>query len=65
MRITLNGDVHDLPGAMSVAELLLRLNLDANKVAVELNRKLLRGDRYETRLAENDAVEILTFVGGG
>jgi thiamine biosynthesis protein ThiS len=32
---------------------------------VELNRRLLRSDRYDTLLKEGDEVEIVTFVGGG
>jgi len=34
-------------------------------VAVELNRRLLRGEKYSTPLKEGDEVEIVTFVGGG
>jgi thiamine biosynthesis protein ThiS len=35
------------------------------KVAIELNRRLLRGDKYDTTLKDGDEVEIVTFVGGG
>jgi len=30
-----------------------------------LNRRLLRTEKYDTILAANDEVEIVTFVGGG
>ena len=39
--------------------------LTADKVAVELNRRLLRAEKYDALLKEGDEVEIVTFVGGG
>ena len=34
-------------------------------VPVELNRRLLRSEKYSVPLTEGDAIEIVTFVGGG
>lgn len=65
MTITVNGDARDLPTGTTVAQLLAQLKFAPRNVAVELNRRLLRSDRYETALKDNDAVEIVTFVGGG
>jgi len=39
--------------------------LKADKVAVELNRRLVRAEKYDTKLKAGDEVEIVTFVGGG
>ena len=50
---------------MSVRALIESHKLQPEKVAVELNRRLLRSDKYDTMLQENDEVEIVTFVGGG
>ena len=34
-------------------------------VPTELNRRLIRTDKYDTALQAGDEVEIVTFVGGG
>jgi sulfur carrier protein len=66
MRITLNGDPHDLPAPMTIQHLLERLNIDPRIVAVELNRVVVKRDRYSgTVIADGAEVEIVTFVGGG
>lgn len=66
MKLTVNGQVReDLPDTLNVRELIERYKLSPEKVAIELNRRLLRGDKYETALKDGDEVEIVTFVGGG
>jgi thiamine biosynthesis protein ThiS len=34
-------------------------------VAVEVNRRLVRGEKYDMALKGGDVVEVVTFVGGG
>jgi thiamine biosynthesis protein ThiS len=64
--ITINGETKTLPGLLSVAELVDHLGLDPKRIAVEVNRELVpRSTHGERRLAAGDAVEIVTFVGGG
>ncbi|HZL37596.1 MAG TPA: sulfur carrier protein ThiS [Tepidisphaeraceae bacterium] len=65
MRVKVNGQECDLPDLQTVRALVLSHNLTPEKVAVELNRRLLRGDKYDTPLKAGDEVEIVTFVGGG
>jgi len=66
MRMRINGQWEEVPDAPSVAELLILRSLPPQRVAVELNRQILPRARYgETRLSENDALEIVTLVGGG
>jgi thiamine biosynthesis protein ThiS len=65
MQVKVNGDERDLPDGETVRALVTRYNLTPEKVAVELNRRLLRGDKYDTPLKNGDEVEIVTFVGGG
>ena len=65
MQIKVNGEDRDLPDGETVRALVTRYNLTPEKVAVELNRRLLRGDKYDTALKNGDEVEIVTFVGGG
>jgi len=66
MRIVVNGQFQDRSDAISVAELLRALSLEPRRVAVELNKRIVRRADFEkTRLAENDSLEIVTLVGGG
>jgi sulfur carrier protein len=65
MSITVNGDVRNLPEGETVRTLVVRYNLKPEKVSIELNRRLVRSNGYDTPLKEGDEVEIVTFVGGG
>jgi thiamine biosynthesis protein ThiS len=51
---------------MTLDGLLTELNLPPRRVAVELNRQLVRRAAFgQTTLREGDALEIVTLVGGG
>ena len=66
VRITLNGEPHELAGPLTVTELLGSLNIDPRRVAVELNLVVLKRAAFETTIVrEGDEVEIVNFVGGG
>jgi thiamine biosynthesis protein ThiS len=65
MTITLNGQPRDLPEGATIQSVLAELKLTPDKVAVELNRRLVRAAGYGTPLKEGDVVEVVTFVGGG
>lgn len=66
MTITLNGDPHDLPGPLTVSQLLERLKIDPRRVAVEVNLSVLKRAAFDTTtIREGDVVEIVNFVGGG
>jgi thiamine biosynthesis protein ThiS len=66
MTITLNGDKHELAAPVSVSELLQQLEIDARRVAVELNLAVVKKAAYESSvIKEGDEVEIVNFVGGG
>ncbi len=66
MTITLNGEARDLPGPMTVAELLRHIGVKPGHVAVEVNRGLVPRARHEeTPVAPGDALEVVTLVGGG
>ena len=65
MTVTVNGDPRELPDGTTIRALLAELKLTPDKVAVELNRRLARSDKYDTALKAGDVVEIVTFVGGG
>ena len=66
MRITLNGEPHDVPGPLSLGDLLGRFELDPRKVAIERNLAIVPRSAYgETALADGDRLEIVHFIGGG
>lgn len=65
MQLQINGRARDVT-AGDVAALLLELGLDAQRVAVELNRAIvLQANFAQTPLAAGDSIEIVQFVGGG
>jgi len=65
MTIKVNGESRDVPTGITIRQLLEQNKLTPQKVAIELNRRLIRSERYDTPLNENDEIEIVTFVGGG
>ena len=66
MKLRVNDQERELPEGTTVALLLERLALAAERVAVERNGAIVpRGDYGEARLAEGDSLEIVQFVGGG
>ena len=65
MKITLHGDPRELAEDTTIHALLAELKLTPDKVAVELNRRLVRSEKYDLPLKDGDAVEVVTFVGGG
>ena len=65
MTLRVNGEDRDLADGTTVNALIAQLKLTPDKVAVELNRRLIRHEKYDTRLNSGDEVEIVTFVGGG
>jgi thiamine biosynthesis protein ThiS len=65
MRVKVNGQEEQLPDGSDILAVLTANRLTPEKVAVELNRRLVRAAKYDTQLKEGDEIEIVTFVGGG
>lgn len=62
----LNGEPHQVPEGTSVAALLEGLGLPADRVAVELDREIVRQPRREATVINPGAsIEVVEFVGGG
>ena len=62
----MNGESRTLPTGATIADLLRELALDKGRIAVEHNRRVVpRAEHAAARLNHGDAVEIVTFVGGG
>tara|TARA_B110001454_G_scaffold1556_1_gene1440 strand:+ start:120 stop:338 length:219 start_codon:yes stop_codon:yes gene_type:complete len=65
-KIQLNGDSHKIKTGDSLEKLLNNLKIQKNKVAIEVNGKIIEKRGYESLvLNNNDKVEIVHFIGGG
>ena len=66
VQLQVNGETRAVNEEMSLAALLERSELAPERVAVEVNRELVRrADYADTQLRDGDRIEIVTFVGGG
>ena len=66
MEILLNGEAYQTPAGTSVADLVRHLGLPEDRVAVELDRRIVRRPQWGgTPLQTGAAVEIVQLVGGG
>ena len=66
MIIHVNGERREVPTELSLSNLINQLELPPQRIAVELNREVIRRATWDiTVLKEDDRVEIVHFVGGG
>ncbi|MDR1149019.1 MAG: sulfur carrier protein ThiS [Spirochaetaceae bacterium] len=67
MRIIVNGKAADISGKISVSKMLDELKTqDALYVTVQLNGVILKREEFDSATVnEDDAVELLYFMGGG
>jgi thiamine biosynthesis protein ThiS len=64
--IRVNGEPRDVAQGATIADLLSILGLRADRVAVELNRAIVKQGRWaDTVLPPGAELEIVQFVGGG
>jgi thiamine biosynthesis protein ThiS len=65
-QITLNGEHRSFPPQTTLLDVVRALNLDPQRVAIELNRTIVKRDKWlETTIAAGAEIEIVQFVGGG
>jgi thiamine biosynthesis protein ThiS len=66
MKISLNGEPYELAGPLTLTALLVQLNIDPRRVAVEHNLTVVKRANYDsTHVHDGDEIEIVNFVGGG
>ena len=64
--LEINGEVREVPPVDNAQELLKFLDITEDRVALEINRKIIRRTDWElTPVVNGDRVEIVRFVGGG
>ena len=66
MKLTVNGNQHELADGSTVTALVESLDLAGKFVAIEVNLELVPKAQHAQRvLIDGDRVEIVTLVGGG
>jgi len=64
--ISLNGETREVPENLTLLSLLQWLSLPLDRIAVELNREIVRRGSWEgTLIHRGDRLEVVHFVGGG
>ena len=67
MQVHINGESREFSDtSLRLSELVEQLSLAPQRIAVEVNRQIVRRSDWEQiRLHDGDRVEIVHFVGGG
>ncbi|PKN08628.1 MAG: thiamine biosynthesis protein ThiS [Deltaproteobacteria bacterium HGW-Deltaproteobacteria-7] len=66
MRIRINGTPAAIEGAVNLEQLIVGKGLIPERVVVELNLRIIPRNQWRTVLLnDDDAIEIVSFVGGG
>lgn len=65
MKVFVNGELREVE-ITTLAELITDLDLPVARIAIELNREVVRRSEWDsTMLKDEDRIEIVHFVGGG
>jgi sulfur carrier protein len=66
IELTINGTPQQLPGPLTVTQLVDQLALAGKRVAIERNGEIVPRSQFtETSLKHGDQLEIVVAVGGG
>ena len=66
IKITVNGKQMQIIPKFTLKSLITKLKMPLNKIAIELNKKILDKNRIsKIRLKKGDKIEIVHFIGGG
>jgi sulfur carrier protein len=66
IEVEINGVAQWLPADINLAQLLVRLQLQERRLAIEYNLDVVPRSEYaELRLKQGDRVEIVHAIGGG
>lgn len=65
-KVTLNGELRNFPPQTTLLDVVRALNLEPDRVAIELNRAIVKRELWPgTTVAGGAEIEIVQFVGGG
>ncbi len=66
MQVLINGETRNIENELNLRQLLEKLELPMTRIAIELNKDVVRKKDWETiKISDADKIEIIHFVGGG
>nr|YP_009395679.1 thiamin biosynthesis protein S [Vertebrata isogona]ARW64630.1 thiamin biosynthesis protein S [Vertebrata isogona] len=66
LTLFINGDPFNCHDSMSLSDILNYLNIDMNVVIIEYNHTIVDKENFSTLyFNNNDAIEVISIVGGG
>ncbi|MDB4676898.1 sulfur carrier protein ThiS [bacterium] len=66
VEITVNGQAVNLPSPMTLEEVLKRVDVPPNYLAVEVNAEVIPREEHSSHsIGNGDELEVVTLVGGG
>ena len=66
IKITVNGKQMLIIPKLSIRNLITKLKMPVDKIAIELNKKIIDKKRIsKIQLKKGDKIEIVHFIGGG
>lgn len=66
MNIFINGKVSEVKKNINIRDILRMNNISDENIVVEINKTVISKKYWhDTRIEENDKIEIITAVGGG
>jgi sulfur carrier protein len=66
MQVLINGETRNIENELNLRELLEKLELPTTRIAIELNKDVVRKKDWESiKISDADKIEIIHFVGGG
>ena len=66
VKVFINGETREISKQFNLLELLKEFSLPSERIAIELNKQVVRKKDWESILINDaDRIEIVHFVGGG
>lgn len=66
IKVILNGENKVVESEVNIDQLLDRFSLPRQRIAVELNKEVVRRSDWPNRpVSDGDVIEVIYFVGGG
>lgn len=66
VKVFINGETKEITKQFNLLELLKEFSLPSERIAIELNKEVVRKKDWESILINDaDKIEIVHFVGGG
>jgi len=63
--VKINGNYVELENVSNIYEMLKARNVTGEMFVVEKNLEIIAKDKYDTKVEDNDTIEIVGFFGGG